>query len=163
MAFIRRCAMQHVEGNQKDDGAEERGEATMLSKDKTRIEWVSMSLRVFRVARRTHDLYFLQDRAAITCCGGELREAAKKEAATGMVGKASTGSDTRLVNLPWQFNEDVYKPEREYRERRQKHFRFRPESNRSIGHTFIFRQLWFCRSSEIIAKYRRKAITFSNL
>lgn len=90
-----------------------------------------MSLRVFRVARRTHDLYFLQDRAAITCCGGELREAAKKEAATGMVGKASTGSDTRLVNLPWQINEDVYKPEREYRERRQKHFRFRPVIDQS--------------------------------
>jgi len=90
------------------------------------------------------------------CWGGELREAAKKkEAAIEVVGKTSTGSGTRLVNLPWQFNEDVYKPERDI-ERRQKYFRFRPKSNRSIGHTFIFRRLWFCRSPEIIAKLQAK-------
>lgn len=39
VAFIRRCAMQHVEGNQKDDEAEEReGRRARCFLDKTSIE-----------------------------------------------------------------------------------------------------------------------------
>jgi len=48
-------------------------------------------LRVFRVARRTHDLYFLHDRAAPSV--GAIREAVKKrEYVIRMEEKTSTGS-----------------------------------------------------------------------
>lgn len=130
VAFIRRCAMQHVEGNQKDDEAEERGgrgarcflRIRRVSSEQACISGSSGSRD--ELTTFTFSTIVLQQRAMGASYVRQWK--IKKETAIWMVGKTSTGSGTRLVNLPWQFNEDVYKPERNIEKERQKYFRFRP-------------------------------------